>query len=334
LRHALVRATFDGPRQHRLVRRALAGMDVERLGAADVVAALERAAEDHAGAAGETPEHVVLELNTERRSQGLLARTPHSPVERPPLTRALAERIFEPLGRAGDVVVTFAGAGDPLLHEDFDGLVRLAKAAGVRAVHLRTELNADRATLDRLLASGVDVVTVDLHADRAATYQAMMGVDAFGDVIINIQYVLEHRRHLTETRGCNALALPWIVPRLRRCSTTYEDIDTFFDRWQHLLGTAVIEPPPPFEPTAGFPADTLSAAVTPARVVARERRRRMTIHCDGAVPVSELDLHAARSVGTIASAPLIDLWPRLLAARRELEDALDPDAPPLRILLP
>ena len=96
----------------------------------------------------------------------------------------------------------------------------------------------------------------------------------------------------------------------------------------------MIEPSPPFEPTAGYPADTLYEALTPCRVAARERRRRMTIHSDGSVPISELDLPAARTAGSVAETPLTEIWPRLLEARHTLERTLDPDAPQLRILTP
>jgi hypothetical protein len=125
--------------------------------------------------------------------------------------------------------------------------------------------------------------------------------------------------------------LPWIVPRLQRRRETYDDLDSFFDRWQHLLGAALIEAPPPFAPSPAWPADILTAAVTPPRVMHRELLRRMWIFSDGSVPLSELDVLGEERVGGgIMSAPLADLWQELIRIRRERIRALDADDPRLR----
>ena len=316
VRRSLVRATFDSPRRQRHLAEALdaASFDGD-LGAAGVVAALERPGREPAEA---LPPQVILELSPRRQSRGIFARHPCGPIDRPPLRLDLAERIFDQLGEAGDVALTLGGVGDPLLHERFDELVEMARRAGVHGVHLRTELLADRSTLDRLLACGVDVVSVDLHADRAVTYERMMGFDRFREVLLNIEHLLADRRRLTPQAGSAALALPWIVPRLQRRAETHEDLDSFFDRWQRVLGTALIEGPPPFDPTPQDPGDTLIRAVTPPRVVRREAQRRMTIYCDGSVPVSELDLAGRDSVGNAAGQPLAQLWRTLMARRQRL----------------
>jgi hypothetical protein len=174
----------------------------------------------------------------------------------------------------------------------------------VRAVNVRTELLCEQPTIDRLLAAGVDVVSVDLNADRAVTYQAMMGLDRFRDVLANMEYLIEHRRRLTAQAGTSAMALPWVVPHLQRRAETYEDIDTFFDRWQHTLGTVVIDDPP---------ADDvrpigLTPAVTPSHVLQRDALRRMTILCDGRVPLRDLDFSGDESAGSIARQSISEIW--------------------------
>ena len=187
----------------------------------------------------------------------------------------------------------------------------------------------DRATIERLLDCGPDVVSVDLHADRPETYRRVMGLDRFGEVMANIEYLVAHRKRLSEHGPATALALPWIVPRLQRRWETCEDIDSFFDRWQISLGTAIIDGPPP-EPTAEAPDDALLAAVTPSRVMIDEGRRRVTIFSDGSVPISGLDRAGREPIGNLQDAPLRELWPKLAAARRRLRDERGDDADPLR----
>jgi hypothetical protein len=247
----------------------------------------------------------------------------------------VAERLFGQLSGSDDLVVTFAGLGDPLMHEQFDAIITMARDAGARGVHVRTELVADDAVLDRLMAAEPDIISVDLHADRGATYERMMGEDQLREVLLNMQRLLDLRRHVGGPDNAAGFCLPWIVPRLQRRRETYDDLDSFFDRWQHLLGAALIEAPPPFAPSPAWPADILTAAVTPARVMHRELLRRMTIFSDGSIPLSELDVRGEECVGGgITSAPLADLWPELIRIRRDRIRALDADDPRLRTYSP
>jgi hypothetical protein len=312
VRQGLVRATFDSPRQRELINSALNWRSIDEIKPTDVVAALADAGV--APVESSTPHHLILELTPRRCSAGLFAQSLGCPVERPRLTPELAVCIFKQLADIADLAVTFAGAGDPLLHPHFDTLARLAKQHGARGVHIRTELLVDHQVIDRLLNCGVDVISVDLNADRAATYQTMMGCDRFKDVLMNIEYVLQRRQRLTSQPGTAAIALPWVVPHLQRCAETYEDIDSFFDRWQHTLGCAVIADPPIGE-SGVRNRFSLTPAVTPRTVIERDLATTLTILCDGSIPVDPVDLSGANCAGNVADQPLMDLWSAALASR-------------------
>jgi hypothetical protein len=225
--------------------------------AADVVEALER---NQAESPDETPQHLILELC----GNG------------PPMPFETAEEILQQAAAADDATVTFAGAGDPLQHPRFDEIARLARNAGILGVHVRTGLVADEPILDRLLACDVDVVSVELNAICAETYRRVTGRDDWAKVVGNIEYLVNNRRKLTEHPPAAALALPWIVPRIRRQAGSYEDIDGFFQRWQASLGTAVIDPP-------DSPDDSLLPTETPRRVQQDIARNTMTVLADGTV---------------------------------------------------
>ncbi len=297
---SLARATFDSKRWRRLF-----GSD--SLTIKQVDAACELAYE-------RSPQHVVLELTTERASRGVFAKSLGAGVAaRSPIDLATVRMIFDGLAALGedDLTLTLHGAGDPLLHSHFDEIIVAAKNAGIRAVNLRTELLCDQRTLDRLLASGVDVVSVDVNADRAVTYMAMMAIERFKDVLLNIDYLVSNRRRFTEHSGAAAFALPWIVPHLQRRAETYEDIDTFFDRWQHTLGTAVIDDPPPGDPRS----IGLTPAVTPLRVRQREAMRRLTILSDTSVPIMDMDFGEGANLGQIGEHSIGDHWRTLREQR-------------------
>lgn len=260
------------------------------------------------------PPHVVLELCVERTSSGLfrehLQHAGSGEPQRQPMPLAVAQRVLEQIGATGEAVLTLGGIGDPLLHPQYEAIIAMAKDAGVRAVHVRTELLVNRDMIDRLVGSGVDVVSIDLHADSAATYQTMMGADRFDEVMANVQYLLQRRG-----AAPNALALPWVVPRLQRCAATYMDVERFYDRWLQTVGAAVIE---------GVPGDAalndgLEQAVTPQKVVQRELQRRMLIQSDGTVPVCELDHAGVHNAGSVTVHSLAELWSELRTLREHAE---------------
>jgi len=309
VRSSLVRATFDSPRHRQTLNDAMQSAPAKP---ADWIKAIRRRLGDRP--AQHLPQHVTLELCTERTSRGVFSqRTCPKPI-RQPISLGLAQQVIQGIAQSPDSVLTLAGAGDPLLHPHFDEVIRFAKQAGIPGVHVRTELLCDRAAIERLLASGVDVVSVDLNADRAATYQVMMGVDRFKEVLLNIEFLLQRRRLLTSQSGTAAMALPWVIPTLQRRAETYEDIDSFFDRWQHTLGVAVIADPPP--QSSGSLPDTLTPAVTPQQAVERDRRCNMTILCDGRVPIDLHDLSPIAAVASIGEKSLPEVWAGLLQFRR------------------
>jgi hypothetical protein len=340
VRRGMVRAVFDTPRTKMRMRRGLEPLlnEADNLGrpepldALAIVDALENQLFNVVPYFA--PQHVMLELCTGRQGSG--AASPHrwGSIQRTPMTLRRAERLFDQLGESGDALVTLGGVGDPLHHPDFDRIIAMAKDAGVRGVHVRTELLGSSDVIDRLLASPVDVISVDLHAMTAETYRSMMGIDRFGEALANVERLMMGRRHLSGPRGIEAIALPWICPRLQRRVESYEDIDAYFDKWSRLLGTAILEGPIPFDSTPERPGDPLASARPPSRVAYRELHRRMTVLSDGSVPVSELDLFGEASIGNVERDAVLDLWRTLVARRRQTCREFGPDVEDLRIRTP
>lgn len=322
VRRSLVRAVFDTPRNMIRMRRAIEPGLGER--GASVAGIEPRAAIDllehqlFDTVPYYTPQHLMIELNTGRQGSG--ASSPHrmGSVQRTVMTERRFARIVEQLGESRDSVMTFCGAGDPMLHPDVAQFVKMAKDGGVRGVHIRTELLAHPSAIDAVIEAGVDVLSVELDADTAETYRRMHGVDRLRDALVNIERALGGRHLLAGSTGTGVYATPWIVPRLQRRVESYEDIDSFFDRWQHMIGTPVIEGPAPFDASAETPLDPLSSARAPSRAMWREMLRRMMVLSDGTVPLSELDLRGDRIFASVDRGPLLQLWRDLVARRKQI----------------
>jgi len=312
VRGSLMRATFDASRW-----RTAAEKVVGRLGCDASWVDIAAAPEAERAAIEATPRHLVIELNQDRSSTGLFARSRAAVARRDPITLDFLRRVFRECADIDDLVVTFDGAGDPILHAQFEDCIRAAHDAGIRGIHVRTELRGVTDAIDSLLELPVDVISVDVQADRASTYRAMMGDDGFKRVLANLDRCIQRRTRLTEHAPNAAFALPWIVPRISRCHATYEDIDTFFDRWQAVLGTAVIDS---IEVQEGD-LPPLASAAAPARVLRRDAGSVMHIRCDGAVtdsarPTAAAVAHLHRDSFEVA-------WRRVL----EASDQRDTDSP-------
>jgi hypothetical protein len=301
VRRSLVRATADSLRQQALLGRAFPG-DPGEMTPAEIVEALERVELPESG-----PREVVLELTTDRAARGRFGELTGA-ARRPAMAPETARRLVTQIADLDECVLTLGGAGDPLLHDAFDELVAFAVRLGV-LVHVRTELRAEPATIDRLLATAPHVISVDVNAHAPATYERMMGRDDHGAVLERVQRLVDGRTHLAGPADLSALARPWIVPRLLRCRETYEDIDAFFDHWQRALGTAVIDAPPPG-------SDDLAPAVTPARVRQARDARCLTVLADGRAPVDGDDLNTRGETISATTGSLADAWREILDARR------------------
>lgn len=138
------------------------------------------------------------------------------------------------LGERG-LAVSF-DQGEPLLHPRFEQAAAMARDLGAASVHVRTELLGEN-DVARLSAVRPEVISIDLHADRAETYKRVRGIDSFNQVRERIVKLLEARKTLDE-----GLVDQWIVPRITRRDEVYGEIESFYDRWIMAAGAAVIDP--------------------------------------------------------------------------------------------
>lgn len=310
VRRAAQRLTAGSLRDETIERLLELGQDSRQIIEASDEAVVEQAA---------APAHLVLELTTRRASRGAFHARLFGGSERAEMEASLARSVIEQFGESPGRLLTLAGAGDPLLYPEFDAIIQHAIDHGVRSVHVRTELRAEADVIRRLMAAPVDVISVDLQADTAATYSRMMGRDDFREVLENIEGVIGLRRRLTDQQGTAAIALPWIVPRLLRCSETYDDLESFFDRWQHVLGTAVIDGAGerPADPGDPFSVDTLRPARTPRSVLQREGLTQLTLRSDGTAPLDERFVGSVAASGDVRSMSLKELWQSVRGQREE-----------------
>ena len=333
VRRALVRAVYDSPRTRYRMRCGLEpilstkGSAALKVSNREVVDQLEY--ERRGGLPHFTPRHVIIELCTGRLSSGVCSPHRDGTIQREAMSERRFRRIITELADSNDAMITLAGVGDPLQHPLCIEFIHMALTAGIRGVHVRTELQCSDAKIIELAKSGAQVVSVDLNADSRETYQKVMGHDGFDSVLNGLKTLIGARRCLAG-KGVGALALPWVVPRLQKNSHTFEDMESFYERWQGILGTAVIDPEQRSLGNRVQSDQNLADVRNPERTQIAEAFRRMTVFSDGSVPLAERDLHGSGCVGNVDSESIMELWRRVVAARRRALREHGPQSPLVR----
>ncbi len=269
--------------------------------------ALVGAAAAHWGeidAAESLPHHVEIELTTRRETRPFWL---HEPIPSVDLPLDAARAIIDQCAAGANVAMTFGGRGDPLLHPDFSTIVRHARDRGCAAIHVRTDLPDRFGSGASLLDLPLDVISIEVQGESAATYRRIMRVDRFDHVRAEVDALINARTH--RAGDPNALALPWIVPRLCRCRASLEDLRNFYDRWLHYAGAAIIDA----VPACGDVSDD-SLPVAPPLVAWRyQAGRTLHVHADGCAfaGASTWDRDRAARVESSADVPIAQLWPVL-----------------------
>lgn len=271
---------------------------------------------------GLLPQMVSLELTPRRLVCGPVVPQHYVDLQRKEMPIDLALSIVEQLGVDGDTVLTLGGLGDALLHKDWFAIICAAREAGVLGVALQTDLLVDAADLEQLMTAPIDVISVRLNADTAKLYDTVMGVDRFAEVVKSLQSLLakrHERSHGDVGVGSDVpVGLPWIVPHLVKTDQTLTDMETFYDRWCHFAGHAVIEPA---QAGCGLaPALSRISMTPPRRHACRQIQRRLTIHSDGCVAQCDQDWLAKGEVADVGVKSLKQIWASMQAFRQSHEE--------------
>lgn len=244
------------------------------------------------------PREVVLELNTSRSTSPIFWPGAAHSIQRPALPVETARRIFDQLG--DDIRLTLGGVGDPLLHEELFEIIHLARAAGIQAIHVETDLlPRRREVVDRLAEAEIDIVSMHLPAMTSATYATVMGVDRFTDAIENIRQFITRRQEIR--RG-----VPILCPIFMKCPENLAEMEAWYDQWLKALGAAVISGPSDF---AGLIPDRAVADMSPPKRKPCNRiLSRMSILSDGRVVSCEQDVLGRQVMGDVNTHTIEQIW--------------------------
>ncbi len=316
VRDCAERFIYDTPRGVALLRAVAAGLG-GGLADADSRAVVAAAGHARGGLRRLLPSFISLEATPRREVSGPITPHGHATFDRPDHDLDLAAGLVEEIAEMPDSCLLLGGpaGGDAMLHPRWDQIVLAAARAGVTSVGIETDLLGDPSTIDRLLDLPIDLITVRLNADTAATYHRVMGADRFGEVIRNLERLLNERNR-RRVSGDGALGLPWVLPRMVKTVETLPEMETFFDKWTHYAGHAVIERarcgcgPVPLMPDQSPVPMAPPRRAGAAAEACRQLGRRLTILSSGLVAGCDGDWLGLAPLGDATIEPLADIAAR------------------------
>jgi MoaA/NifB/PqqE/SkfB family radical SAM enzyme len=299
------RFLLDSDRQARRMEDATVPLNGELIAtpAEDLVARL------HAWPAEDVlPREVVLELTTRRATRPIYSPVRYLEVGRPVFTRQRGVELFNELADADDLRLSLAGVGDPLLSGELFPILDAARDAGVRAIHVETDLLAPDDAVARLAAAPVDVVSVHVPALTAKTYAEVMGLDAYAKVLANIKLLLTER-------VARRAGVPLLVPTFTKCRANLAEMEAWYDQWLRAAGSAVIVGPADFGGTVPDDGSVADMAPPRRRPCARLASRLMVLS-DGRVVSCEQDALARQVMGELGKQSIREIWQQRFGALR------------------
>jgi hypothetical protein len=255
------------------------------------------------------PREVVLELNTERKSQPVFWPGRHLQINRPPMTLEKAAKLFRELAVLDDIRLTLGGVGDPLLSPVCFDIIAAAKSAGISAINVETDLIFTAPDeLKKLAESAVDVVSVHFPAAHSPTYTALMGVDGFSKAYHNLQLLEDQIKSLGN-------GIPLISMIFTKMPQNLGEMELWYDYWLRRFGHAVIIGPSDF---AKQIPDLAVADMSPQiRKPCNRLSSRMTILSDGKIVSCEQDILAKQIMGILGETPIQEVWQHRFRSLRQ-----------------
>ncbi len=201
-----------------------------------------------------------------------------------------------------DMLLTLCGDGDPLAYAGIADVCAAAREAGIRHIHLQTDLieNTARATelIDRKM---VDVISVTHYGHTPGTYARVgqVAAETQPQVMKNMQMLLDH---------INAVGsgLPLVLCRLLKVRDTIPEMEEFFDTWCLRCGWAVIDAPT--DRAGDVPFTAVVDMAPPKRRACRRIADRLLIRADGALVACDQDVHDKLMLGHVSRDTLLAAW--------------------------
>ncbi|HUO10022.1 MAG TPA: SPASM domain-containing protein [Phycisphaerae bacterium] len=214
-----------------------------------------------------------------------------------------------------DLLLTFAGDGDPLLYPALLDVLRAARQAHPLSICLQTDLTTDnlQPLLTAIDENLIDILSITTYGHTAATYNRLSNTTLHAQLMKNLATLAP----ITTARG----GLPLVIPRLLKVRDTIPELEPFFDTWLQQTTWAVIDYPT--DRAGQIPFTGVIDMAPPKRRPCRRLWDRLVIRANGVAVACDQDMNDQLKLGNIESHTLEQLWsgPPMSALRQSHADS-------------
>lgn len=202
--------------------------------------------------------------------------------------------------------------GEPLLHQDIFNMVAYAKSKGnIRQIDFSTNgalLTDDN--IERVIASGLDLIAVDMDGATAETYENARRGLKFETTVRNL-------KHLIEAVGRSGKKRPLILIQAIQTPQIQNEMELFRQQWEPIVTGKeyVIVQSKRYEWFSGAKPDDVSSTAdwgipSPfyVRLPCRLLEYQLNICWNGDVTHCCLDANGILNIGTFPNQSLEDIW--------------------------
>lgn len=261
---------------------------------------------------GRLPKEVEVEITTRQNIESKARPRPKRCGEPADMPFEEFQAVVDSLVEYDDVLMTFGGWGDPLLHPEFSKFIDYAHEKGIYGIHVTTpgsDLSPEMA--DYIAHSPMDALTFQLDAGNEQQYEAQWGRPGLESIVSKIGQIHEHKMKQTKFS-------PFIVADFVKSRGSFNGMEDFFERWYFMHRVdAVIRG---FNNQCGQVDDDSMAHLTlSVRRLCEPLKHRMHVLVDGRVPLCGQDFEGLHPLGNAFDTPLGELWmhPRAQQVRQD-----------------
>ncbi|MBI2305505.1 MAG: radical SAM protein [Chloroflexi bacterium] len=248
------------------------------------------------------PIKVGIETSSLCNLKCIMCPNPHLTRRKGNLDFALYRKIVDEVTQHPVEGIILCNYGEPLLNPAIFDMVRYAKDRGIREVRFNSNGTLlDEEAAERLIASGLDAISISMEGAREETYQRIR-------VNAKYQVVTENLRRLMALKGQRRLAKPRVVLQTIRMRDNLEELDVLCRDWQPVVDEVQITNFVNFSTMGGRVPDRRVDPVPQKRCPCLFLWERMTIFSDGRVPFCGCDADCSVAVGDVNDQSLQDIW--------------------------
>jgi len=196
--------------------------------------------------------------------------------------------------------ISLDGPGESIMNPEVFGMIRYARAKGIRMVFSTNAVLMDDHIVESILDSGLDHIIFSLNGTTREVYASVHGVDDFEIAVRNIRRFLQRKN---ETKAATMVTIQMVCLK-----QTLHQVDEFYRAWRHVPGVNSVRVKKDVVAVERVQREGTGERATRRNACARLWYGPVFIETNGDVYATPGVLYKAPPVGNVWQKPLSEIW--------------------------